>query len=227
MCDPDHFVQFQVRVTPAAGSGPVEAELDSDGENNQVTYLAHKSTVKPLKVTEEVVAARSELYNWRRSKAEAEYGADLVDDYGPHLLMPDVMIDRIVACAQAGKLPDSKMLAIETGWRQDLIDQYGQSLLAVVHALYPDQGILMPRKQKVAKKNDENTAPGTSMMTRIQHCHDCGRAGHNREADLSLFHTNPKLTILQAEHVLNMSSLTNLLPARHTPQCRLPLFATV
>ena len=177
MCDLEYFVQFQVHALATDTNNDASESL-SDGEQQEVACLARKSTVKPLKVTKEVVKARKDLYEWRRNKAEARFGADLVAQHGSHLLMPDSVVDRIVACAQVGKLPNLRTLMVETGWRQDLAEEYGESLLAVVCQHYPHQNtVTASRKQKPVKKTDENTTVGTRTM----HCGACGGAGHNRK----------------------------------------------
>ena len=160
MCDPDHFLQFRVQ----AASDHIEVKPEVDSEDDGCIRPVRKSNVKPLKVTEEVVEVRKELYEWRRCKAEACFGADLVVRYGSHLLMPNSMINRIVACSKAGKMPNLMALVIETGWRQDLADQYGESLLATIHKHYPHQKTSVPRSQKLAKKPGSIDAVETNMM---------------------------------------------------------------
>ena len=145
--------------------------------------------MKPLRLTDEAVESRDVLYTWRRETAEARYGTHIVTVYGSHMIMSDNMIDRVIACAQAGKLHSIQHLINETGWRHDLASQYGESLLAVVHGRYNHP----PLKKKITGSNNENAnaVPSTSVTTRVMHCSACGQPGHNRK---KLFPTYLHLT---------------------------------
>ncbi|KIL55527.1 hypothetical protein M378DRAFT_173577 [Amanita muscaria Koide BX008] len=186
MCDPAYFnTLLRIRedgfqeVEDEHGGGSSDSG-GSDGDNADAIIIARKSAVKKLKVTKEVVLAREELYNWRHEHATARFGAGLVATHGSHLLMPDSMIDRIITCAQVAKLPDLNSLIVETGWRQDLAEKYGMSLLTVVHTRYPHQNAPVPRK----KKANENSVPSTNTASRVMHCSVCGGERHNRRSNL-------------------------------------------
>ena len=180
MCDPEFFTPFHVQ---APASTTFDDDSNASGSDDEVVELSkRKSTLKPLKVTEDVITFRRALYAWRLETAEAKYGAHIVTIYGSHMVMSDAMIDRVIACAKAGKLPTVQHLVKETGWREDLANRYGESLLTVV-CRHCDK-----KKTTTANSNGENVnpvtgeVPSTSAATRVMHCSACGKPGHNRMA---------------------------------------------
>jgi len=176
MCDPEFFTPVHVQA-PASTS----FDDDSNASGSDDELSKRKST---LKVTEDVVTFRRALYAWRLETAEAKYGAHIVAIYGSHMIMSDAMIDRVIACAKASKLPTVQHLVKETGWREDLANKYGESLLTVVRQR-------CDKKTATANSNGENVnpvtreVPSTSAATRVMHCSKCGKPGHNRMAIFS------------------------------------------
>ena len=159
------------------------------GSEDEVIQLSkRKSMLKPLKVMEDVVIFRQQLYAWQLETAEAKYGAHIVSIYGSHMIMSDAMIDHVITCAKAPKLPTVQHLVKETGWWEDLANKYGNSLLTIV-CQHSSNHVAPPphSKKKVVNINGENIVPGTggeipstSAATRVMHCSTCRKPNHNR-----------------------------------------------
>ena len=162
MCDPEFFAPFHVQ---ALASTSFNDDSNASGSDDEVVELSKwKSTLKCLKVTEDVVTFRRVLYTWRLEMAEAKYGAHIIAIYGSHMIMSDAMIDHIIACAKAAKLPTVQHLVKETGWWEDLANIYGKTLLIIVHQC-----------------SDKNVL-STPAATRVMHCSTCRKPGHNHMA---------------------------------------------
>lgn len=183
MCDPEFFTPFRVQ---APASTTFDDDSNASGSDDEVVELSkRKSTLKPLKVTEDVVTFRRALYAWRLETAEAKYGTHIVAIYGSHMVMSDAMIDCVITCAKAAKLPTVQHLVKETGWREDLANKYGESLLTVVRQRCDRKKTSTPNNNGENMNPVTGEVPSTSAATRVMHCSACGKPGHNRMAVFS------------------------------------------
>ncbi len=83
-------------------------------------------------------ALRTLLFDWRDERTREEMGDAVLEDLGGCLILPVRMLVRIVDCAQAGKLQTLDNLKHEIPvWPSDLMEKYGESLLAVIHSVFP------------------------------------------------------------------------------------------
>jgi hypothetical protein len=60
-----------------------------------------------------------------------------VHNFGAKILLSDNIIDRIVACAQAGKLSSTTDLWRETKWKKEFVSKFSKALLAIVRIHCP------------------------------------------------------------------------------------------
>ena len=166
---------------------PSEESDESEGSDAGEVEVG-KSRLKPIDMTsdESLLSLKKKIFEWRRSEATKRFGSGVVAAHGSHLLMTDSTIDRIIACAKAGKLPNVARLVTETKWRKDLAEQYGPTLLSIIHESFADQHMPKKRRKKKSLKVETAIMPEAAVATvpvaaRTMRCSACGLTGHNRE----------------------------------------------
>ncbi|KAG2148115.1 P-loop containing nucleoside triphosphate hydrolase protein [Suillus clintonianus] len=75
------------------------------------------------------------LEDWREAVTRRVYGDSNLCDYGPSLVMPDSVLDRIVDCAQHTKIVTIQDLRKETRWSGS--DEFGGDIITIIHRLFP------------------------------------------------------------------------------------------
>ncbi|KAF9008451.1 hypothetical protein BDQ17DRAFT_1176114, partial [Cyathus striatus] len=73
------------------------------------------------------------LLAWREKSAIAKFGLDMVKTYGVQLLMPDKIVEHIIACGQAFKIELVSHFLKETRWLKELVLEFGAEILTVIH----------------------------------------------------------------------------------------------
>src|SRR5258705_7684186 len=75
------------------------------------------------------------LEDWREEKTRKIHGESHLIDIGPSLIMPDGVLDRIVACAHYLKIKSVEDLKRETHWSKT--NQFGTEVLSLIHHIIP------------------------------------------------------------------------------------------
>ena len=70
------------------------------------------------------------LNSWRQRHAAKVYGEGAARDYGPSLVLPNVILDRIVDCAHWHKLNTADDLERETDWYH--ASDYGSEVIDII-----------------------------------------------------------------------------------------------
>lgn len=160
-----------------------------------------KSSIKPYEPTPTTSALRKALFKWRDECTVNVFNSTIFSDYSGHLILPLTILNRIVDCAQAGKLASLDNLKREITWKGDYFDQYGSTLLDIVHAYYPlpiASAPLAPSSStgatSTAQGNDtaphggelapiQAAAPGSTarVIRKGPTCGACHRLGHTRK----------------------------------------------
>jgi ATP-dependent DNA helicase RecQ len=132
-----------------------------------------KSVIKPtLAMTQPQAHHELEtaIISWRTENTTKKFGTILIRTYGAKLFLPDDYVDQIIICVQAGKISDVTQLIKETGWRSDLAEEYGGSLLTVIHRLVPSA----PPTPALAISSQ----PEPAVQRRKPTCSKCNQEGH-------------------------------------------------
>ncbi|RDB20670.1 ATP-dependent DNA helicase RecQ [Hypsizygus marmoreus] len=150
LCDPEHFKQYIV---------PFEKQTRSSA----------KSNIKPFEMTPADHNLKTALFDWRRQHAVAKFGQVVVRRLGAKMLISDKIVERLVICAHAQKLPTVNDIVKETGWKRDWADELGESLLAVIHSYFPPPAAA-----------SSSSAPGVEqvMKRKPPKCSKCKAEGH-------------------------------------------------
>ncbi|OCH86294.1 hypothetical protein OBBRIDRAFT_247931 [Obba rivulosa] len=80
---------------------------------------------------------RTLLLKRRGEETAKKFGHTLFVKYGGHLLLQEITLQRIIDCAQAGRLETRDRLQKEISWESNWLDKFGESLLEVVHTIFP------------------------------------------------------------------------------------------
>jgi hypothetical protein len=128
------------------------------------------------------------LFEWQARTAPVKFPPALVRDFGAKVLLFNNIINRIVMCAQAGKLSSTADLLKETKWKKELIGEFGKSLLAIV---------CIHRPVNLPPEISMEAGPPTCKTTGLGKCSVCGNTGHNSKSIGSPFCAN--LTFLYTE----------------------------
>ncbi|KAH9929414.1 P-loop containing nucleoside triphosphate hydrolase protein [Fomitopsis serialis] len=139
---------------------------------------------------------RTALDTFRRERTINKYGRALLDNLGASVVLPDNAIDRLVECAQAGKIKSLDDVQREVGKKWGKAREYGEEVAAIIRRIFPlDNPFvvapLTPRPQPVnAAHVGSSTAPNHSSAlatptparrtVRQYKCSACGAAGHNK-----------------------------------------------
>ena len=129
-----------------------------------------KSSIKKFDMTATDHSLRVALFDWRDESAPHKFSAAIIEDIGSHIFMSDEVINRIVKCAHVGKLSSLSELHKETKWRKELVQEFGEALLALVRRFYPPQA-----RPVDSSPNDTGTATRKRGPFK---CSACGNLGH-------------------------------------------------
>lgn len=114
---------------------------------------------------------RLALFKWRDENALEMFPEATIREFGSDLFLSNDLVGRIVDCAHAGKLSNCDDLYKETKWRRDWVDEFGNSLLAVVGTF--------SSSQPSSTADVEDGLPSTSATRQQRTCGACGKPGHN------------------------------------------------
>ncbi|KIK80902.1 hypothetical protein PAXRUDRAFT_157387, partial [Paxillus rubicundulus Ve08.2h10] len=133
------------------------------------------------------------LEDWRNQKTKNVYGECHLIDLGPGLVMPDSVLECIVACAHHLKIRIVDDLHHETQWSGT--DKFGDEVIVVIHCIIP---VLLstsaltttPLQCRLLTCRDmvydtihlsgiNNTQSTTTVITKKNKCGACGLEGHN------------------------------------------------
>jgi len=136
------------------------------------------------------------LEEWREMKTHVIYGESHLIDIGPSIVMPDDVLDRIVACGHYHKIKTLDDLRQETHWNRS--NQFGAELVALIHRIIPHPITpavftttpLQPRSPQTSlslpgtsSSNPTTRCPlsatDLSVQSRKKKCTACGLEGHN------------------------------------------------
>ncbi|KAF7293390.1 ATP-dependent DNA helicase RecQ [Mycena indigotica] len=101
---------------------------------------------------------------WRESTAERTLDSCVLDMYGVSALMSDNILLRLAICADLKKLPDAAAIQRETSWQSQLVEEYGNDILSIVHSVQP-----IPERMSTI-----------STPKAVRLCGNCRQPGHNR-----------------------------------------------
>ncbi|KIK73578.1 hypothetical protein PAXRUDRAFT_20702 [Paxillus rubicundulus Ve08.2h10] len=139
------------------------------------------------------------LEDWREEKTREIHGESHLMDIGPALVMPDGMLNWIVACAHYFKIKTVNDLKRETRWGK--ANQYGTEVITMIHRVVPipipitapaafTRTPLQPRPIPQANSSlDPLSTPshqplvagdGVNLPAKKKKCGACGLEGHNR-----------------------------------------------
>ena len=130
-----------------------------------------RSRIKPLKVNERTPAAVKlidALEDWCEATTKKRYGEAALLNFGPSLIMPTRVLDRIVDCVHYNKISSIQDLSLETRW--DEVSRYGAEVLALIQAIHPPPPTDDPARPQSLK--------GTPTVKKMR-CGSCGQLGHN------------------------------------------------
>lgn len=168
MCNQEHFATVGVVSSQAPKPAP------------------RKSHIKPFETTSGDRDLRTALREWRDAQALIKYGSSTCRTYGSKLLMSDEIVSRIVECAHAHKLGTLANLRKETHWRNDFVDEYGPSILALVQAHHPISAPSVPSEPSTSLPGEAAptsgvvpSAPAANRKRRPPTCSRCRQVGHN------------------------------------------------
>ncbi|KIJ06725.1 hypothetical protein PAXINDRAFT_91575 [Paxillus involutus ATCC 200175] len=80
-------------------------------------------------------ASSGEKPDWREQKTKDVYGESHLIDLGPGLVMPDSVLEHIIACAHHLKISTVDDLRRETRWSGT--DKFGSEVISVIHCIIP------------------------------------------------------------------------------------------
>lgn len=162
--------------------------------------LPNRSHLKKFIMGSKEYELSEALEEWREMKTCVTYGESHLIDIGPSIVMPDDVLDRIVACGHYRKIKTLNDLRQETHWNRS--NQFGSEVIALIHRIVPHPvtsavfttAPLQPRSPQTSL-----SLPGTSSnnlttqcplsvthQSRKKKCTACGLEGHN-----SLFFFRP------------------------------------
>jgi len=160
LCHPAAFEKFKAPILPKPTKQPL------------------KSHIKPYTMTLKGHNLQDALFDWRDIKALLKFKPAIVENFGPGLFISDDIITRIIDCAQAGKILMVTQFIKETSWRDDWANEFGPSLLLLVHEHYP------PPAPTASTRAIEGAAladvqPPAPRKQAPQRCSACQELGHN------------------------------------------------
>jgi len=114
-CDIHHPSEFSIYDTPEVSKPPAAPQ------RSRITkYTKDKHDFQLINA----------LSGWRETKTADVYGWPSLNDLGPSLVMPNVILDRIIDCAHHRKILNVQDLRRETGWSD--AEMFGDEVIAVI-----------------------------------------------------------------------------------------------
>ncbi|KAG6883457.1 hypothetical protein C0992_008701, partial [Termitomyces sp. T32_za158] len=133
-------------------------------------------------MTEQDHSLQDALDGFWQTKMIERYGVSLLKDFGPTLIMPEGVLDRIVSCARYFKIQTAEDLLRETRW--DECARYGEQVVDLILQHRPLPHISAPISQtpmqfitpnKLATSSNTASAPKSRAPAK---CSSCGGVGH-------------------------------------------------
>lgn len=125
------------------------------------------------------------LEDWREQKTRETHGESHLMDIGPSLVMPDEVLDRIVACAHYLKIKSVEDLKRETHWSKT--NQFGIEVISLIHHIIPvptaSAVLTTTPLQPRSIPQTLTSLPEVSLSNlalKKHKCSACGVEGHNR-----------------------------------------------
>lgn len=102
------------------------------------------------------------------------FAESVVETLGAKLLVPDEVVERLVACSQAFKITTVSDITKETGWTNEdnWVEELGESLLAILHEHFP---LPLP---EIPVTTENGTPPAKQKGS----CTACGATDHIRKS---------------------------------------------
>ncbi|KAF8995088.1 hypothetical protein BDQ17DRAFT_1251072, partial [Cyathus striatus] len=148
LCNPEAFSSFQVLFQkPPKGTS--------------------KSVIKPYNMASSHQLLTDALLSWCQENTISRFGKVAIHTYGVRLFLANSQLTRIVDCAQSHKILTVEQLIRETGWRKELAEEYGQSILTLIIYHFPPPTESTPRS---AMSATHKCAPPI--------CSACNTVGH-------------------------------------------------
>ena len=153
---------------------------------------------------------KTAIFDWRRRHAIEKFGNLVVRRLGAKLLISDEIVEHLIACAHSQtRLSTIEHLITETKWRRDWAEEFGESLLKIIHSHFPHLAIATSTSDMtpVADVAQPPVQDGNNGK-RKSRCSKCKSEGH-----ISMFIPLKKLYIYSNNHL----RLEQQLPG---PRCR-------
>jgi len=117
VCNPPAFAEFNIPPLKASRQ-PARSRIDTK-------YIM--STLD--------LQLREALEDWRSLKTEDVYGYSGLVDFGPTLVMPAEVVERVIHCSHYSKILNVAELKKETRW--DDADKWGAEVIEIITRIYP------------------------------------------------------------------------------------------
>ncbi|KAG6908159.1 hypothetical protein DXG01_005920 [Tephrocybe rancida] len=157
--------------------------------SEQRTAWAKLGIVKTGDMTTAEQNLKTALFNWRKTTATAQLGPLAVRQYGAKPFISDQIVDRLVLCARAHKLPTVSCISKEAEWRKDWATTHGTSLLSLVLSHFPPP----TTTQSPAQPTDATPATGDTVpKKRTMGCSRCKEAGVEFTGHITFYLTQLK-----------------------------------
>lgn len=125
---------------------------------------------------------KTALFDWRHHHAVVKFGNLVVRRLGAKLLISDEIIERLVTCAHSEiRLSTVEHLITETKWRKDWAEEFGESLLKVIHSHFPQLkalAIATPTSDTGTAQPDVIQSADQNNGKRKYRCSKCKGEGH-------------------------------------------------
>ncbi|KIJ09295.1 hypothetical protein PAXINDRAFT_17613 [Paxillus involutus ATCC 200175] len=127
---------------------------------------------------------KEDLISWRQQQLISSGMDD--DFYGPHLILTDKIIIRIIELSHHSKLPDVSALKAQTNWI--FASEYGAAILAIVNRHFPQPSLnpvppaMRASTSLLANSSLSIGAPDVSVTKKLRkptRCSKCHAVGHN------------------------------------------------
>ncbi|KAG2093560.1 hypothetical protein BD769DRAFT_1370648 [Suillus cothurnatus] len=235
LTDPDHLAYDPSCLEGCLRCAPTLPEICCDIHHpNAFSFFDTTVTLAPSKVpycsrlTKYEMGSKEHelcdvLEDWREAATKRIYGDSNLNDYGPSLVMPNSVLERIVDCAHYKKIVTIDDLRKETQWSG--VDQFGSDVITVIHRI-----ILVPVPVPVFTSNPlqplphqsvDNTlnthahplAPSAIMVTnrKQSRCSTCNLEGHNSKSTLTI-NSHAMCSCLRAKSNMYNAPFSSCLP---------------
>lgn len=118
------------------------------------------------------------LEEWREAATIQKYGPAYFQDFGPSLIMPNEVLDRIILCAHAKKIATEADIIKETVWSKAAT--FATEVVAIIHRHNPPPAapalVLEPLQTHIVGSTRDSA--NLSLAKRSRHCGACGGVDH-------------------------------------------------